>query len=89
MPSNLKRIVRARMAKTGESYQQALRQVRAQVRFKDERGRSERTEGTPSVPRMHIVSARQLAAMIARRPIEVVKYGRIVLVRLCRQGGER
>lgn len=30
MPSNLKKLVRARMAKTGESYQQALRHVRAQ-----------------------------------------------------------
>jgi methyltransferase (TIGR00027 family) len=30
MPSQLKNLVRARMAKTGESYQQALRQVRAQ-----------------------------------------------------------
>lgn len=30
MPSHLKELVRARMAKTGESYQQALRHVRAQ-----------------------------------------------------------
>jgi methyltransferase (TIGR00027 family) len=30
MPSHLKELVRARMAKTGESYEQALRQVRAQ-----------------------------------------------------------
>lgn len=38
MPSHLKQLVRARMAKTGESYQQALRHVRAQE------------ERTPSVP---------------------------------------
>ena len=30
MPSHLKELVRARMEKTGESYQQALRHVRAQ-----------------------------------------------------------
>src|SRR5258706_13620959 len=30
MPSNLKKLVHARMAKTGESYQAALRQMRAQ-----------------------------------------------------------
>lgn len=30
MPSHLKKLVRARMEKTGESYQQALRQLRAE-----------------------------------------------------------
>jgi len=31
MPSNLKKLVEARQTKTGESYQTALRHVRAQV----------------------------------------------------------
>jgi hypothetical protein len=38
MPSHLKELVRARMEKTGESYEQALRHVRAQE------------ERTPSAP---------------------------------------
>jgi O-methyltransferase involved in polyketide biosynthesis len=42
MPSHLKELVRARMEKTGESYQQALRHIRAQ---------EERAASEPSAPR--------------------------------------
>lgn len=45
MPSNLKKTVRVRMAKTGESYEQALRHVRAQ----EQRPRADRAEAGRSV----------------------------------------
>ncbi len=82
MPSNLKRIVRKRMEKTGESYQQALRQVRAHLR-------SNGQTATVCVGRVRapmevdesgvagsfrfalLVDATDIASKIARPPIEV------------------
>src|SRR5215207_2433077 len=54
MPSHLKQLVRARMEKTGESYQQALRHVRMQ---------DERAAAVPAISRAEerIVRSRTVA----------------------------
>jgi methyltransferase (TIGR00027 family) len=52
MPSHLKELVRARMEKTGEGYQQALRHVRAQ---------EERAAGVPAILEETVVRSRTVA----------------------------
>jgi methyltransferase (TIGR00027 family) len=72
MPSHLKELVRARMEKTGESYQQALRHVRAQ---EDRTGRAPLSVAEESAARSRTVAdtAFSIAAVRAeegRRPAE-------------------
>ncbi len=62
MPSNFKKLVRERQAKTGESYQTAARHIRAQVTLRDSAAEiasplSDATVGGETVPPLAVVAA--------------------------------
>jgi hypothetical protein len=93
MPSNLKRIVRTRMEKTGESYQQALRQIRAHLRPGCESDGVAAAEDVDAPTRdgesgdslgaaSRLIDAGEIASKIATPRTEVVNLGRIVLARM-------
>jgi hypothetical protein len=81
MPSNLKKLVRDRRKKTGESYQQALRQVRGHVKA----SLSAEADEQPSTHGARVTILRRLEGGDSRdrtRVLTVIEQEPVVVVRL-------